>query len=181
MSRQDKQVGRPEAYKRSFNKQVEKLCKLGATDKELADFFDVCEKTINNWKTKYPQFLQSIKKGKQIADMNVANSLYKRAVGYTGKDIKRKFKTIVVDDVSKEVECEREEATKHFSPDVTAQIFWLKNRQPKKWRDTKTLAGDKDNPVAIKINNFNLDKLSDAHLDALAEIVKSAEAPIEEN
>lgn len=51
-----------------FNEQARKLCLLGATDSELADFFGVCERTINNWKSEFPAFLQSIDAGKISAD-----------------------------------------------------------------------------------------------------------------
>ena len=67
--------GRPKSYRDEYGEQVFKLCLLGATDKELADFFDVCEKTINGWKKDYPEFLQSLKRGKLLADANVTRSL----------------------------------------------------------------------------------------------------------
>ncbi|TRB81349.1 helix-turn-helix domain-containing protein, partial [Mannheimia haemolytica] len=79
--------GQPTKYKPEYVTQVEKLCLLGATDKDIADFFEVAESTINNWKIEYPEFLESIKKGKLLADANVANSLYKRALGYEAPDI----------------------------------------------------------------------------------------------
>lgn len=123
-----KPEGRPTKYEPSFNKQVVKLCRLGATDKEIADFFNVCEKTINNWKTDYPEFLQSIKKGKIEADMKVANSLFKRATGYEHKEDKifnANGEPLIVPTI------------KHYPPDPTAIIFWLKNRQPNTWRDKK--------------------------------------------
>ena len=50
-------TGRPSKYQPSFNARAEKLCRLGATDKDLADFFEVSEMTINNWKLKHPAFL----------------------------------------------------------------------------------------------------------------------------
>lgn len=118
--------GRPTKYRKEYNEQVEKLCKLGADDSELADFFNVSESTINNWKISEPVFLESIKKGKQIADMNVADSLYNRALGYKHKEDKifnNNGKALIV------------ETEKHYAPDPTAAIFWLKNRRPKEWRD----------------------------------------------
>ena len=82
---QTNQGGRPTAYKKSFDKQVYKLCLLGATDAEIADFFDVAESTINLWKQKHKGFSESIKKGKEIADMAIAEGLFERAKGCTVK------------------------------------------------------------------------------------------------
>jgi transcriptional regulator with XRE-family HTH domain len=118
---------RPTRYKKEFAEQVKKLCRLGATDKELADFFEVTETTINNWKLRHKEFLESIKEGKLLADAEVADKLYHRALGYTTKDTK--FATH-----EGEITDERE-YDKHYPPDTVAAIFWLKNRQPEKWRD----------------------------------------------
>lgn len=106
--------------------QVEKLCRLGATDKDLADFFDVSEQTINTWKQKHPEFLESLKRGKLAADAEVADRLYQRAIGYSHESEKI---------FNNNGEALRVEMTEHYPPDTTAAIFWLKNRQPEKWRD----------------------------------------------
>ena len=119
-------AGRPTDYKVEFNRQAEKLCLLGSTDKEMADFFDVSESTINLWKQKHPEFSESIKRGKISADANVASRLYKRAIGYEHDDVKifnDNGEPLIVPMI------------KHVQPDTTAAIFWLKNRQPARWRD----------------------------------------------
>lgn len=119
-------MGRPTDYKEEYNEQAYKLCLLGATDEELATFFEVDERTINNWKKAHPEFFQSIKKGKDIADANVADRLYQRAMGFEhdSEEIK------VVDHA-----IERVKVRKIYAPDPTSAIFWLKNRQGKRWRD----------------------------------------------
>lgn len=118
--------GRPTEYKKEYDEQAEKLCKLGAIDVELADFFNVSEQTINTWKKKHPSFLESIKRGKEIADMEVANSLYKKATGYTTDDVKIfQYEGMPV----------KVPYIKEYQPDTTSIIFWLKNRRPDKWRD----------------------------------------------
>ena len=118
--------GRPTEYKKEYDEQAEKLCKLGAIDVELADFFNVSEQTINTWKKKHPTFLESIKRGKEIADMEVANSLYKKATGYTTDDVKIfQYEGMPV----------KVPYIKEYQPDTTSIIFWLKNRRPDKWRD----------------------------------------------
>lgn len=118
--------GRPTKYKEEYNAQAEKLCLLGATDAELAGFFEVDEATINRWKNEYPEFCESIKRGKDIADANVAARLYQRAMGFEhdSEDIKIADGSVV-----------RVPIRKIYPPDPTSAIFWLKNRQPKKWRD----------------------------------------------
>lgn len=72
--------GRPTKYEAEFAEQARKLSLLGATDEELADFFDVNVATLNRWKKSHPEFCASIKEGKRVADAEVAHSLYQRAL-----------------------------------------------------------------------------------------------------
>lgn len=103
-----------------------KFCLLGATDAELAANFDVSEQTINNWKKLYPDFLESILNGKDRADANVAESLYKRAMGYSHVETKV---------FCSEGEIVTYDVDKHYPPDTRAVFLWLKNRQSGKWKD----------------------------------------------
>ena len=119
-------MARPTNYRNEYAEQARKLCLLGYTDKQLADFFGVNERTINRWKSDYPEFCQSIKKGKEFADGEVVESLYKRAIGIEYEEVELKTDG---QNKSKRV------VKKLIPPDTTAQIFWLKNRQPKSWRD----------------------------------------------
>ncbi len=121
-----KKAGRPTKYKPEYAELAYKFCLLGATDKDLARFFEVEEKTVNNWKEEYPEFLQSLKAGKEQADAEIAQKLYHRAKGYEHEEDKifqYEGEPVIVP------------TTKHYPPDTTAAIFWLKNRQPQKWRD----------------------------------------------
>ncbi len=118
--------GRPTLYKDEYVEQAKKLCLLGATDKDLGDFFEVSEVTINAWKNKHPEFLKSIKGAKEEADSKVVRSLYERATGYSHPEEK-----IFCNDG----EITRADTTKHYPPDPTSMIFWLKNRDKDKWRD----------------------------------------------
>ena len=134
-------AGRPTKYDSEYNFQVEKLCKLGATDKEIADFFSVDESTINNWKNDYPEFLESIKKGKIEADSNVAHSLYHRATGYSHEDTDIRV-------VDKEIV--ETPIIKYYPPDPTAAIFWLKNRRSKEWRDKQQMEVEHSGDVIFR-------------------------------
>ncbi|MGP1148196.1 terminase, partial [Serratia sp. CY49633] len=113
-------------YQEAYAEQARKLCLLGYTDAELADFFEVSEATINNWKLKHSKFLESIKKGKAIADGDVTDRLYQRAMGFVAPDVDIR----VIDNKIVETPLD-----KYYPPDTAAAIFWLKNRQKDKWRD----------------------------------------------
>ena len=118
--------GRPSKFKDEYIELAYHYSLLGAVDRQMADFFDVTEKTFNNWKHDHPEFLQSIKRGKIIADSIVAESLYRRALGYTHPEEKI---------FQHEGRIIRAETLKHYPPDTTAAIFWLKNRQRENWRE----------------------------------------------
>lgn len=125
-------VGRPTDYRPEYCKEARKLCMLGATDRELADFFEVSEVTLNAWKHAHPQFLKSIKAGKVKADAKVASRLFSRAIGYQHDAVKI---LTVPRGGNSGSDVEQVPYVEHYPPDTAAAIFWLKNRQPEKWRD----------------------------------------------
>ena len=141
MSEVKSNAGRPTDYKIEYNDQARKLGLLGATDKDLANFFEVDEATINRWKIAHPEFCVSIKEGKEFADSNVAERLYQRAMGFEhdSEEIK-----VVSDGQGAGSSIERVPIRKIYPPDTAAAIFWLKNRQRDKWRD-KVETGFTDN------------------------------------
>lgn len=144
--------GRPTEYKTEYNEQVYKLCLLGADDKKIADFFNIQESTLNLWKQKHPDFMESIKRGKEIADYEIANSLYHKAKGYQRKAIQfATFQGQITD---------REEYIEDVPPDTTACIFWLKNRQKAQWRDKTEQEVTNTSPqiVVASQNDANLIK-----------------------
>ena len=146
-----KTMGRPSKYKEEYCEQAEKLARLGATDKEIADFFGVTEQTLNNWKTdkdgNETPFFESLKRGKVEADARVADSLYQRAIGYSC----REDKVFLVDKKPLIVPM-----MKQYPPDTTAAIFWLKNRRPSEWRDRQDInvTGDMPAEISEKINQI---------------------------
>jgi len=142
-----KKMGAPTKYKKEYNLQAMKLCLLGATDEKLANFFDVSVTTLNTWKVEYPNFLLSIREGKEVADANVANALYNRAIGFSHKEVKV---------FNNQGEILTHEVDKHYPPDTGAAFIWLKNRS--NWKDKQEVEhsgevvtfnmdfGDKKNP-----------------------------------
>lgn len=123
--KQGSKDGRPSAYKPEFDEQARKLCLLGATDKELANFFGVVEETVNEWKRAHTNFSVSIRAGKEIADADVAEKLLNRALGYSHPedDIRVVNGVLTITPT-----------IKHYPPDTPAAIHWLNNRQKTKWR-----------------------------------------------
>jgi hypothetical protein len=128
-------VGRPTAYRTEYPEQVYKLCLLGAIDLELASFFGVCEKTLNNWKDTYPEFLQAMVDGKIKADAQVAYKLHGRAIGSEWEEEQAiKIKTGQHTEKVEIVTVKRA-----APPDTGAAIMWLTNRQKGLWRNTQSL------------------------------------------
>jgi hypothetical protein len=121
-------AGRPCLYKPEYAEQARKLCELGATDADLADFFSVTTVTIWRWAGKFPEFCNALKTGKDVADERVERSLYHRAVGYTYDAVK----IFMPSGADAPVYAPYQE---HVPPDATSALFWLKNRRPDAWRD----------------------------------------------
>lgn len=123
-----KKRGRKSLYNPDIHpKQAHGLALMGKTDKEMSKAIGVSEDTFNEWKKQYPEFSESLKNSKDTADAPVVKSLYQRALGYEYTE----KKVIQNPDGT----TRKEVTVKQVAPDVTAQIFWLKNRQPKDWRD----------------------------------------------
>ncbi len=140
-------AGRKSKYQVQYAKQAFQLCLLGATDVQIAEFFEVSEVTLNAWKKKYPAFLKSIKTAKLQADSEVAASLFKRAKGFTKKAVKIfqfQGKEVIVPYVE------------FYPPETVAAIFWLKNRQPELWRDKQDHehTGKNGGPIETKWTNL---------------------------
>ena len=121
-------MGRPSSYKAAYAKQAAHLAQLGATDQEVADFFEVDVRTIYRWKHDHDKFCQALKVGKDIADERVERSLYQRAIGYEQDEVKIFMPANAEKPVYASFRAK-------VAPDTTAAIFWLKNRRSQAWRD----------------------------------------------
>lgn len=125
--------GRPTAYRPEYAKQAAKLCELGATDLELAQFFEVAVSTVYLWRVTHPAFSEAVKRGKAVADEIVEQRLFARATGYSHDAVK----IFLPKDAAEPVYAPYVE---HHAPDTTAAIFWLKNRKPGEWKDRNITA-----------------------------------------
>lgn len=137
-------AGRPSKFNVSIQKKIKKLALRGFTDIEIAEIVDIKEQTLTNWKKRYPGFFASLKDWKNAADYDIERSLYERAKGYSHPEDKIFCNNgdIVV-----------QPTIKHYPPDPTSMIFWLKNRQPEKWRDKQEidLTGKVDTNWNVKV------------------------------
>ena len=135
-------VGRPTDYKPEYAEQVYKLCLMGMTDSELSKFFDVAESNLNEWKKQFPEFQESMRRGKEIADAEVSASLYERAKGYSHPDVHiSNYQGFITETP----------LTKHYPPDTAAASLWLRNRQSGKWREKidQEIYGKGGGPIII--------------------------------
>lgn len=122
----------------------------GLTDEQIAHNMDISPSTLYEWKNKYPEISEALKKGKEVIDRQVENALLKRALGYSYEEVTHEP---VYNKDTEKIELQPVKVvTKEVQPDTTAQIFWLKNRKPQQWRDRQDInhSGniDSNNPFA---------------------------------
>lgn len=149
--------GRPTKYNEGCDERAFGYSLLGATDEEMARLFDISVDTFYEWRKTRPSFSEAIKAGKEEADAKVTQALYKRALGYSQK-AEKPLAVSLGAGMGSEVQIA--EFTEHIAPDSTAMIFWLKNRQPKKWRNNPE-AEDQNKQVIEKLDEV-LDKIDGA-------------------
>src|SRR5258707_15461623 len=122
--------GRPTIYKPENAEIARHACMLGATNEALAERFEVCRRTIDNWIATIPEFRDAVRFGREVADASVVSALFARCTGMEQKMTK--------------VFCHRGQPvtatyTAHLPPDVRACFFWLRNRRPRQWRENRPL------------------------------------------
>jgi len=149
-----KLTGRKTLFKREYADQAFSLTLLGLTDVDLADAFGVSVTTLNKWKKAHKEFIAAIKRGKIIADGAVVNSLYKRAIGYAYDEVTFEMSEAKAEPELNEVkqdQYKKRVVTKEVAPDTTAQIFWLKNRQPAMWREKQHVEAELKGPTFLDL------------------------------
>jgi transcriptional regulator with XRE-family HTH domain len=114
---------------------IEGWARDGLTDEQIAKNMGITRSTLSEWKKKYPDISDTLKRGKEVIDRQVENALLKRALGYKYEEVTHE--SIWDPKEQKNVLQPSKVVIKEVVPDVTAQIFWLKNRKPLEWRDKK--------------------------------------------
>ena len=150
--------GRPKKTKADIDEAVATaLTSKGFTDEEIASLYCVSRQTVDSWKKKFPGFFASLKEGKEIADSAVEVSLFKRARGYSHPDtnISNYQGVVTITPI-----------IKHYPPDPTSMIFWLKNRKKEEWRDKQDL--ELSGSVSTSQNESNNDAYKNRQNDIRA-------------
>ena len=110
----------------------------GLTDEQICHNIGIHVSTLCDWKNRFPQLSEALKKGKAPVDHEVENALLKRALGYTYEEVTEEIETLKDGTTKKHIR----KVKKHVPGDVLAMFFWLKNRRPDKWRDKPIEQGD---------------------------------------
>lgn len=126
-------------------KLLEAWARDGLTNEQIAHNIGIRSKTLYEWINRFSEIGNALKKGKEVVDIEVENSLLKRALGYTYEETTREMSKETGQLVVTKV------VTKQVIPDTTAMIYWLKNRKPKEWRDKPTV----DTDMSTMINSMN--------------------------
>jgi len=158
-------MGRHTKYRDTFPKKAYEYALQGLTDIQIAKNLRISISNFYEYRLRYPEFMDALKRGKAPIDAEVENKLLKRAMGY---DYEEKTTEVEVGRDGEAKPTRVRTVKKHVPPDVTAQIFWLKNRRPKDWSDRRVneLSGvdGKDlmpEPITIEI----VDKTDEAEDD----------------
>lgn len=141
-----KKRGRPaspagDEFRYIYNKHAFRLALLGYADEEIARELGIGFAQFKKWKKHQPGFADWIEKGRARASSRVAKALMKNALGFWTEDSETKTTTTTGADGTPHSTSVTVTKRKYFAPNVTAQIFWLKNRARKHWYDTVALPG----------------------------------------
>ena len=134
---------------------VEGWARDGLTDEQIAANIGIRAGTLYDWKNRFSDFSEAIKKGKEVVDRQVENALLKRALGYEYKETTRE--PVLNPNTGKIELTVTKTVTKQVVPDTTAQIFWLKNRKPEVWRDKREITTDDNDQVMVFIEAMRND------------------------
>lgn len=127
--------GKPSKYKPEYIEQARRLAQIGASNHEMADYFEVAYSTFMLWRNVHPEFNEAVKVGKEKPDDRTERSLYERANGYDyTEEVAIKVKV-----GKNEERIEIVQVKKHAPPDTGAMAIWLTNRRPEQWKHKRTI------------------------------------------
>lgn len=170
--------GQPSRYDIDWHPEIARGLALGGhTDVTIARYFGVTEQTLNNWKHAHPEFFESLKGGKEPADKQVENALYRSALGDEWEEVTREYEFEGKGRKRTKVLVKEKAVTKRRAPNVTAGIFWLKNRQSEKWYDRQHIMheGSIDSPLQVVLARKR-DQFAEMDLDDLDEAIEGAKS-----
>ncbi|UPQ86413.1 helix-turn-helix domain-containing protein [Ignavigranum ruoffiae] len=123
--------------------ELEGMARDGLTDKQIAHNLGIVESTLYEWKNKYTDISEALKRGKEVIDRQVENAMLKSALGfmYEEETVTNAGEVVITRKCSK--------------PNVTAQIFWLKNRKPAEWRDKHEQDVNVNTPIKINLGEYD--------------------------
>jgi hypothetical protein len=154
--------------KSGFNEQLRetfiRLAGEGKTMPQIAEVCGVSPRTLTNWMGAHPDLLLAVREARQLADELVEASLYAKAVGYAHPETK----VSVYEGVPITVDVQ-----KHYPPDTQAAMFWLRNRQPDKWREKN------ESDTQVNVTN-NVQALTDEQLEARIREIEAKRAKAKE-
>lgn len=130
----------------------------GLTMEQIAHNIGITKPTLYKWQERDSNFLNALKVSRDAADREVENALFKNAIGFH-------YIEQQVTDTGAVVDVE-----KYSKPNTTAQIFWLKNRKPEKWRDKRDIEHE-----GTMNQNINMSNLSEDELRKLASMASDEE------
>lgn len=129
----------------------------GLIDEQIAENMGIVPSTLYRWKNEHEEISEALKKGKEVVDRQVENALLKRALGYSYEEV---TKEICENPETGNLEMKiTKKVKKEVVPDTTAQIFWLKNRRPDKWRDKQSMEHSGDVTVRNQYENMTEEEL----------------------
>ena len=99
----------------------------GLTNKQIANNMGVGVSTLYKWKSDNLELQEALNDGREVADYEVENAMHRAALGYLVTETRQA--------IGKDGEVVTLKSERYIAPSISAQIFWLKNRQPEKWKD----------------------------------------------
>jgi hypothetical protein len=134
--------GRPTLFTNKMKEIILNIAALGKTDQQIADICGIHQSTLTIWKNKNPEFFASLNSAKELADSEVEATLLNKALGNLTTTETHEGVDATGNVIDKKV-------VRQVVADTTSMIFWLKNRQPAKWRDQTNIDVSIDGPEFV--------------------------------